>query len=92
MKQCGRIIARINEFKEKHQNIPNKLELIEFMNKRGDDPETTIGWNFDQENEEYFARKNSISMDSGRTVDIIITKKSEFIISNHKPMSSDYTD
>ena len=80
MKQCGRIIARMNEYKNKYGNIPNEPQLIDFMNQKGDDPKTIGGWNFHQEDIKNLAFKKFVTMDSGRIVDITITKESEFLI------------
>lgn len=80
MKQCGRIIARMNEYKNKYGNIPNEHQLIDFMDQKGDDPKTIVGWNFDQQDMNNLALKKFVTMDSGRIVDIIITKESEFLI------------
>jgi hypothetical protein len=80
MKQCARIIAGMNEYKDSYQKVPTKHQLINFMSQKGDSPETIVEWDFDQKNKEYFARKVFVTMDSGRKVDIIITVNSEFLI------------
>lgn len=82
MEQCGRMISAINHYKKLHNAIPDKMQLDDFMQKHDYDlnSKTTSGWIFYNSNDSYFARKNQVKMESGRTVDIIITRDSDFII------------